>query len=191
MNSNNIFLIGLMGSGKTTIGRLLSKKLDKFFFDSDQVIEERLGVKVPLIFEYEGESGFRDRESNVLKDLVAKKNIILATGGGVILSSKNRELLSSNGVVIYLKADYENLAKRMENDKSRPLLQGKEIIPTLKNKSRPLLQGKEIIPTLKKLFKTRDPLYTSIADYKVNTKNKKAYQIEKEIRLLITKSEND
>ena len=163
-----------MGSGKTTIGKLLSKKLDKLFFDSDQVIEERLGVKVPLIFEYEGESGFRERESNVLKDLVAKKNIILATGGGVILSSKNRELLSSNGVVIYLKADYENLAKRMENDKSRPLL-----------------QGTEIIPTLKKLFKTRDPLYTSIADYKVNTKNKKAYQIEKEIRLLITKSEND
>ena len=174
MNSNNIFLIGLMGSGKTTIGKLLSKKLDKLFFDSDQVIEERLGVKVPLIFEYEGESGFRERESNVLKDLVAKKNIILATGGGVILSSKNRELLSSNGVVIYLKADYENLAKRMENDKSRPLL-----------------QGKEIIPTLKKLFITRDPLYTSIADYEVNTKNKKAYQIEKEIRLLITKNEND
>ena len=174
MNSNNIFLIGLMGSGKTTIGKLLSKRLDKLFFDSDQVIEERLGVKVPLIFEYEGESGFRERKSNVLKDLVAKKNIILATGGGVILSSKNRELLSSNGVVIYLKADYENLAKRMENDKSRPLL-----------------QGTEIIPTLKKLFKTRDPLYTSIADYEVNTKNKKAYQIEKEIRLLITKNEND
>ena len=174
MNSNNIFLIGLMGSGKTTIGKLLSKRLDKLFFDSDQVIEERLGVKVPLIFEYEGESGFRDRESNVLKDLVAKKNIILATGGGVILSSKNRELLSSNGVVIYLKADYENLAKRMENDKSRPLL-----------------QGKEIIPTLKKLFKTRDPLYTSIADYEVNTKNKKAYQIEKEIRILASKYEND
>ena len=163
-----------MGSGKTTIGKLLSKRLDKLFFDSDQVIEERLGVKVPLIFEYEGEKGFRERESNVLKDLVAKKNIILATGGGVILSSKNRELLSSKGVVIYLKADYENLAKRMENDKSRPLL-----------------QGKEIIPTLKKLFITRDPLYTSIADYEVNTKNKKAYQIEKEIRLLITKNEND
>ena len=174
MNVNNIFLIGLMGSGKTTIGKLLSKRLDKLFFDSDQVIEERLGVKVPLIFEYEGEKGFRERESNVLKDLVAKKNIILATGGGVILSSKNRELLSSKGVVIYLKADYENLAKRMENDKSRPLL-----------------QGKEIIPTLKKLFITRDPLYTSIADYEVNTKNKKAYQIEKEIRLLITKNEND
>ena len=174
MNLNNIFLIGLMGSGKTTIGKLLSKRLDKLFFDSDQVIEERLGVKVPLIFEYEGESGFRERESNVLKDLVAKKNIILATGGGVILSSKNRELLSSNGVVIYLKADYENLAKRMENDKSRPLL-----------------QGTEIIPTLKKLFKTRDPLYTSIADYEVNTKNKKAYQIEKEIRILASKYEND
>ena len=174
MNVNNIFLIGLMGSGKTTIGKLLSKRLDKLFFDSDQVIEERLGVKVPLIFEYEGEKGFRERESNVLKDLVAKKNIILATGGGVILSSKNRELLSSKGVVIYLKADYENLAKRMENDKSRPLL-----------------QGTEIIPTLKKLFKTRDPLYTSIADYEVNTKNKKAYQIEKEIRILAAKYEND
>ena len=174
MNSNNIFLIGLMGSGKTTIGKLLSKKLDKVFFDSDQVIEEELGVKVPLIFEYEGESGFRDRESKVLKDLVVKKNIILSTGGGVILSSKNRELLSSNGIVIYLKADYENLAKRMENDKSRPLL-----------------QGTEIISNLKRLFKIRDPLYSSIADYEINTKNKKAYQIEKEIRMLIVKYEND
>ena len=174
MNANNIFLIGLMGSGKTTIGKLLSKKLDKVFFDSDQVIEEELGVKVPLIFEYEGESGFRKRESKVLKYLVVKKNIILSTGGGVILSSKNRELLSSNGIVIYLKADYENLAKRMENDKSRPLL-----------------QGTEIISTLKKLFKIRDPLYSSIADYEINTKNKKAYQIEKEIRMLIVKYEND
>ena len=174
MNSNNIFLIGLMGSGKTTIGKILSKKLDKFFFDSDQVIEAELGVKVPLIFEYEGESGFRERESKVLKDLVTKKNIILSTGGGVILSSKNRELLSSNGIIIYLKADYENLAKRMENDKSRPLL-----------------QGTEIVSTLKKLFKVRDPLYSSIADFEVNTKNKKAYQIEKEIRMLIIKYEND
>ena len=111
-----------MGSGKPTIGRLLSKKLDKDFYDSDYVVEEKTGVKVPLIFEYEGEVGFRKREENVLKDLVNLKNIVLATGGGAILSKNNRKLLKNNGYVIYLKSDCVDLAARMENDKSRPLL---------------------------------------------------------------------
>ena len=163
-----------MGSGKTTIGKLLSKKLNKFFFDSDHVIEERLGVRVPMIFEYEGEVGFRDRESKVLNDLVLKKNIVLATGGGIILSQKNRELLSSCGIVIYLKSDYQNLAKRMANDKTRPLLQNGDIELTFKN-----------------LFKARDSLYSSIADYEVDTNNKSVYQVEKKIRLLIENHENN
>ena len=104
----NIYLIGLMGSGKTTLGKILSKKLDKTFFDSDQVIEEKLGVDVPMIFEYEGEAGFREREKEILKELVSKKNIILATGGGVILSKFNRDLLSENGIVIYLKSNQKD-----------------------------------------------------------------------------------
>jgi len=102
-----------MGSGKTTLGKILSKKLDKTFFDSDQVIEEKLGVDVPMIFEYEGEAGFREREKEILKELVSKKNIILATGGGVILSKFNRDLLSENGIVIYLKSNQKDLISRM------------------------------------------------------------------------------
>lgn len=163
-----------MGSGKTTIGKLLSKKLNKLFFDSDYVIEERLGVRVPMIFEYEGEVGFRDRESKVLNELVLKENIVLATGGGIILSPKNRELLSSRGIVIYLKSDYQNLAKRMVNDKTRPLLQNGDIELTFKN-----------------LFKARDSLYSSIADYEVDTNNKSLYQVEQKIRLFIENYENN
>ena len=163
-----------MGSGKTTIGKLLSKKLNKLFFDSDYVIEERLGVRVPMIFEYEGEVGFRDRESKVLNELVLKENIVLATGGGIILSLKNRELLSSRGIVIYLKSDYQNLAKRMVNDKTRPLLQNGDIELTFKN-----------------LFKARDFLYSSIADYEVDTNNKSLYQVEQKIRLFIENYENN
>ena len=101
----NIYLIGLMGSGKTTLGKILSKKLDKHFYDSDQVIEEKLGVNVPMIFEYEGEAGFREREKDILKELVSKQNIVLATGGGIILSESNRDLLAKNGIVIYLKTN--------------------------------------------------------------------------------------
>ena len=105
----NIFLIGLMGSGKTTVGRILSQTLNKDFYDSDHVVEEKTGVKVPLIFEYEGEVGFRKREESVLKDLVCRKNIVLATGGGVILSKNNCKLLADNGHVVYLKSNCEDL----------------------------------------------------------------------------------
>ena len=159
-----------MGSGKTTIGRLLSKKLDKDFYDSDYVVEEKTGVKVPLIFEYEGEVGFRRREENVLKDLVNLKNIVLATGGGVILSRNNRKLLKNNGYVIYLKSDCVDLAARMENDKSRPLLQKGDLKETLDN-----------------LFKYRDPLYVDISDQIIETKNKRASDITSEIESLLNK----
>ena len=116
-----------MGSGKTTIGRILSQTLNKDFYDSDHVVEEKTGVKVPLIFEYEGEVGFRKREESVLKDLVSKKNIVLATGGGVILSKNNCKLLTDNGHVFYLKSDCKDLVARMANDQSRPLLQDENL----------------------------------------------------------------
>ena len=165
---NNIYLVGLMGSGKTTVGKLASKKLSKLFIDSDHVIEESTGVKVPLIFEYEGEEGFRKRETKVLEELVIKKNIILATGGGIILKKNNQRLLVENGLVIYLKADYYLLASRLRNDGTRPLLQGIDI----KQK-------------LKELLEVRDPIYKSIADYVIDTKNKRAIDIVNEIEKII------
>ena len=123
----NIYLVGLMGSGKTTLGKILSKKIDKQFYDSDQVIEETLGVDVPIIFEYEGEAGFREREKDILKELVGIQNIVLATGGGIILSKSNRDLLAQNGIVVYLKSNQKDLILRMKNDKTRPLLQNGNI----------------------------------------------------------------
>ena len=164
----NIYLIGLMGSGKTTLGKILSKKLDKHFYDSDHVIEEKLGVDVPMIFEYEGEAGFREREKDSLKELVSKKNIVLATGGGIILSKSNRDLLSENGIVIYLKSNQKELIKRMKNDKTRPLLKNGNI--------------EEII---KKLCKEREPLYEEIADFEIMTKNKRIHEVANEIITII------
>ena len=163
-NINNIYLVGLMGSGKTTVGKLTAKKLVKSFIDSDHLIEERSGVRVPLIFEYEGEEGFRKRETKVLEELIAMKNIILATGGGIILEKSNQKLLVENGLVIYLKADYDLLASRLRSDLTRPLLQGVNIKDRLKN-----------------LFMERDPIYKSIADCVIETKNKRATDIVKEI----------
>ena len=160
----NIYLVGLMGSGKTTLGKILSKKLDKIFYDSDQVIEEKLGVDVPMIFGYEGEAGFREREKDILNKLVGIQNIVLATGGGIILSKSNRDLLAKNGIVIYLKSNQKDLILRMKNDKTRPLLKNGNI--------------EEII---KKLYKEREPLYEEIADFEIMTKNKRIHEIVNEI----------
>ncbi len=166
--NKNIYLIGLMGSGKTTLGKILSKKLDKIFYDSDQVIEEKLGVDVPMIFEYEGEEGFREREKDILQELVSKKNIVLATGGGIILSKSNRDLLSENGIVIYLKSNQKDLILRMKNDKTRPLLKNGNI---------------DLI--IKKLCKEREPLYEEIADFEIMTKNKRVHEVVNEIIRII------
>jgi shikimate kinase len=160
----NIYLIGLMGSGKTTLGKILSKKLEKIFIDSDQVIEEKLGVDVSMIFEYEGEEGFREREKDILQELVSKKNIVLATGGGIILSESNRDLLSENGIVIYLKSNQKDLILRTKNDKTRPLLKNGNV---------------ELI--IKKLCQEREPLYEEIADFKIATKNKRIHEVVNEI----------
>lgn len=136
-----------MGAGKTTVGKLLAKRLNKTFIDSDHEIERRTGVNIPLIFEVEGEAGFRAREAAVIEELSGQKNIVLATGGGAVLSQQNRDNLSHNGTVIYLRARVEDLWQRTRHDKNRPLLQ------TADPQAR-----------LQELYTQRDPLYREIAD---------------------------
>jgi shikimate kinase len=150
--TGNIFLVGLMGAGKTTIGKLLAKAMGKTFYDSDQEIEQRTGVNIPLIFELEGESGFRKREAAVIADLTGLHEVVLATGGGAVLLKQNRENLSQNGTVVYLRADVAELWHRTRNDKNRPLLQTED--PRAK---------------LEQLFAERDPLYLEIADIIIDT----------------------
>ncbi len=148
----NIYLVGLMGAGKSTVGKMLAKRLGKTFFDSDHEIEKRCGVKIPTIFEMEGEEGFRKRESAVIKDLTQLEDIVLATGGGSILMPENRSFLHDNGYVIYLRANPHELWIRTRNDKGRPLLNSAD--PQRK---------------LKDLFEIRDPLYLSTAHQTVET----------------------
>ncbi len=158
--TGNIFLVGLMGAGKTTVGKFLAKRLNKTFVDSDHEIERRTGVNIPLIFELEGEAGFRARESAVIEELAAQSDIVLATGGGAILSERNRDNLSRNGTVIYLRARVEDLWQRTRHDKNRPLLQTAD----------PL--GK-----LKELFAQRDPLYRETADIIVDSGSQSAHAL--------------
>ncbi len=168
MINDNIFFVGLMGAGKTTIGKMLAKKLKKTFYDTDQEIEKKLGVKVPIIFDLEGEAGFRKRETQMIDELTCKKNIILATGGGVVLSAENRALLKERGKVIYLNAKPQHLAKRMAYDKDRPLLQ----------------QG-NMLDTLNQLFKDRHPLYLNVATFVVDTGQQKTQTIIHKIEALL------
>ena len=149
---DNIFFVGLMGAGKTTVGRLLAKHLDKTFYDTDHEIERRTGVNIPLIFEVEGEAGFRKREVAVIEELSQMQNIVLATGGGAVLLEENRETLKKNGTVIYLRANVHELWQRTRNDKNRPLLQNAD--PRAK---------------LEQLFTERDPLYREVASIVLDT----------------------
>lgn len=150
----NIFLVGLMGAGKTSVGKMLSKRLNKTFYDSDQEIERVTGVKIPVIFEIEGEQGFRARESRMLAELVCGDNIVLATGGGAILSEQNRSLLAAHGTVIYLRATATDLWRRTRHDKNRPLL-----------------QTGDPLEKLQELLAQRDPLYREVADIIIDTGN--------------------
>ena len=128
----NIYLTGLMGAGKTSVGRVLAKRFGKTFFDSDQEIERRTGVRIPVIFEIEGEAGFRRREAQVLAELTRESNIVLATGGGAILDPTSRALLRSTGTVIYLRAEPNDLWLRTRHDRNRPLLQGENPLRRLR-----------------------------------------------------------
>lgn len=145
--SGNIFLIGMMGAGKTTVGRLLAKQLGKIFVDSDEEIQQRTGVTIPHIFDIEGEAGFRQREANVIQELVKLDNIVLATGGGVVLNEQNRDALRCNGIVVYLKSTVHDLWQRTRHDRNRPLLQAADPRARLKN-----------------LYEQRGPLYAQVAD---------------------------
>lgn len=160
----NIFLVGPMGVGKTTIGRHLATLLKRDFKDSDREIEERTGATIPLIFEVEGEVGFRKREGEVINELTQLHNVILATGGGVVLSAENRLWLRERGTVIYLKASVDQLLKRTSRSKNRPLLQTNN--PRAK---------------IEQLLKERTPLYESVADLTVETGRRSVKSVLKEI----------
>lgn len=165
---NNIYFIGLMGAGKTTIGRLLAKQLGREFYDSDVEIERKTGVKIPLIFELEGEAGFRKRETAAIEELSQLHDVIVATGGGAVLLPENRAYLKSSGKIIYLRAKVHDLYQRTRNDKSRPLLQGAN--PKQK---------------LEQLYAVRDPIYTELADYIVDTGAQSAIEITHYIEQLL------
>lgn len=149
---DNIFLVGLMGAGKTTVGRILARRYDKVFHDSDHEIEARCGVKIPVIFEIEGEAGFRKREETAVAELTALSNVVIATGGGAVLSATNREILKARGVAVYLRGSPEHLFERTRHDRNRPLLQTAD----------PLAR-------LRELYRQRDPLYREVADIIVDT----------------------
>ena len=141
-----------MGAGKSTVGKLLAKKLGRRFLDADHVIEDRCGVKIPVIFEMEGEDGFRKREAQAIKDVTAERDVILATGGGAVLLPENRQFLSERGTVIYLHANPMELWHRTKGGEGRPLLKNGDAKKILEN-----------------LYAIRDPLYREIADYIIET----------------------
>lgn len=160
----SLFLTGPMGAGKSTIGRQLSKQLKRPFHDSDHEIENRTGVDIPLIFELEGEAGFRKRESAVIDELTQLPDIILATGGGAILDPANRQHLRERGTVIYLHTSVDQQLKRTCRDRNRPLLQ------TDDPRSR-----------LAALMTEREPLYREIADLVIDTDGKRVQDVVKQI----------
>jgi shikimate kinase len=168
---NNIILIGMMGSGKTTIGRAISTRLGFDFFDSDQVIQDKCGASIADIFNMEGEQGFRKREADVIQDLCALSNIVLATGGGSIVLESNRAILQQrNACIIYLQANIETLWQRTHQDKNRPLLA----------QSNP----KQI---LENLYALRHPIYAQMANYSIDTTKNTINQLVVQIVNILNK----
>jgi shikimate kinase len=159
-----IFLVGPMGSGKSTIGRHLAATLGLEFRDSDHEIQRRTGVDIPTIFEFEGEAGFRARERVVIDELTALDNQVVATGGGAVLDSENRRRLSGRGVVVYLHCSPEQQFERTMHDRNRPLLQTEDPLGRLRS-----------------LMAERDPLYRETADLVVSTEKRSAATVCKEI----------
>lgn len=148
----NVFLVGPMGAGKSTIGRLLAKELRYPFKDSDREIEARTGADIPWIFDVEGEEGFRQREEAMIAELVLEQGIVLATGGGVIMRDANRRALAENGLVVYLRTSVDQQLQRIGKDRQRPLL-----------------QTADPEAVLRELMAKRDPLYQEIAHLIIDT----------------------
>ena len=164
----NIFIVGPMGSGKSTVGKIISSELFLNFFDTDEEIETRTGASIDWIFDLEGEEGFRKRESKVLGEMVQQNSIVLSTGGGIILSETNRELLSSRGTVFYLSTPIEVQLERTSKDKDRPLLKDKDPEKVLAD-----------------LQKSRQSLYEEVSDHIINTENKSGSEVANEIVKLV------
>lgn len=162
--TNKIVFIGPMGAGKTTIGKHIAQHLHCNFYDSDRIIEERTGVSIPLIFELEGEAGFRKRETEVIRELCQKDDYVLATGGGAVLKQENQRLLRQNSLIVFLNASLDQLYERTSRDRNRPLLQ------TDKPREK-----------LKQLLQERLPVYTELADIIVKTDNQSVYQTVNQI----------
>ena len=171
---NNIFLIGPMGSGKTTIGKKLANRVSKKFYDSDDEIKKNTGADIPLIFEIEGDSGFRVREKKVISELVLLDNIVLSTGGGTILDNENRNMLAENGLIIYLKSSAERIYKRTSGDKSRPLL-----------------QVSDRLGRIKEILAERESIYKSLADEIIEIDTIGINEIIKKILEIIDTYENN
>jgi shikimate kinase len=158
--SNNIFLVGPMGAGKSTIGKMLADRTGRRFIDADSVIVEKTGVEIDLIFEIEGEAGFRKRESRLIEELTGQDGVVLATGGGAVLDAGNRKLLKQRGRVVYLQASAEQLYER-----------------TAKDRKRPLLQTEDRLGKIREILAAREPLYKEIADEIITTEGKSVKQI--------------
>jgi len=166
---NNIYLVGMPGAGKTTVGRQLARRMHRSFIDADHEIEARTGVRIPLIFDIEGEQGFRDRESRVIAELANESDLVVATGGGVVLRPENRAALKQGGAVVYLHVPPRLLFERTRLDPNRPLLQ----VADPKQK-------------IEELFAQRDPLYREVADIVINSIggsiNHLVRQVERELQ---------
>ncbi len=167
----NIVLVGPMGSGKTTVGRRLAHELNQDFFDTDHEIIDKTGVTIDHIFDIEGEEGFRERESKILENLCQMSNIILATGGGIVILPKNRKILINAGLVVYLFSSIEQLLRRTAKSKTRPLLEN----------------SADRKKTLTELLEARDKYYREVASVIVDTTGKKLQEV---INIIIRETEN-
>ena len=171
MSKQNVFLVGLMAVGKSTVGRLLAQQLGYTFYDTDQIIEERAGADVAWIFDVEGEQGFRDRETQVIDELSQLEEVVVATGGGAVLRDCNRQMLAARGCVVHLDSPLDRLLERTQKDKKRPLLQNGN-------------PGQ----TLARLRVEREPLYREVADYRFVTDRQSPKVL---VRTIVARLEED
>lgn len=160
-----------MGAGKSTIGRVLASELNRQFRDTDRVIEDRTGADIPWIFDMEGEAGFRERETAVLLDLCSESDLVIATGGGIVLRPENRQMMKDSGYVCYLTASTDQLVERTARDKKRPLLQ-------VENPRQKIID----------LLSLREPIYRESADFIINTDKRSPKMVAQEIIRLIEES---